>query len=516
MTNVILILSDSLNRHHLPAYADSPIPTPNIDRLLGRGHRFDNHFVGSLPCIPARRELFTGRQEFLWRPWGSLEPYDDRFPKLLAQAGYTTAITTDHYHYWEEPGNGYLQSFQSAELIRGHEVDFWKPPAYADEDVPRWVRSTERWRPRGPRQYYANVRDFETEDDFFTAKVIQSARDWLGRNTDRRPFYLQVELFDVHEPFHVPEPYRSMFWDGPGDWQDFTLWPPYQDPDLEAAFMAQVSEAELAYIRAQYAGKVAMLDHHLGKLFDTLDEQGLWDDTAVIFTTDHGHDLGERGHFAKQYPHYDSHANIPMIMWHPDHPGTGQGVSGLTQTVDLFATILDAAGVPVPEATNSRSVLPLLRDPGASVRDAVLYGSFGQGVCYSDGDWTLFKSPEADTQLYYYSASLYRSLHLDGAVPPQGAGYFMPGVGLPQWRVPVGIRPRERASMLFNRSEDPGQTADRWDDAPAVRARVLDSLRAAMSAEGCPPEQYERLGLGTAPDLTTTETRRVIPVGGRP
>lgn len=96
--NVILILIDSLVRHHLPAYnPDSPVPTPNLDRLASKAFRFDNHFVGSLPCMPARREIFAGRKEFLWRSWGPLEQFDERLLKLLEQNGYSTNIVTAHY-----------------------------------------------------------------------------------------------------------------------------------------------------------------------------------------------------------------------------------------------------------------------------------------------------------------------------------------------------------------------------------------------------------------------------------
>ena len=100
--NVVLVLIDSLNRHHLPAYGESPVSTPNLNKFASRAWRFDSHFVGSLPCMPARREIFTGHKEMMWRPWGPLEPDDARLPRLLEDKGYSTAIVTDHYHYWEE------------------------------------------------------------------------------------------------------------------------------------------------------------------------------------------------------------------------------------------------------------------------------------------------------------------------------------------------------------------------------------------------------------------------------
>jgi len=75
--------------------------------------------------MPARREIFAGRKELMWRPWGGLEPDDARLPRLVEAAGHRTVIVTDHYHYWEESANGYLQSFQQTELVRGHEWDAW-------------------------------------------------------------------------------------------------------------------------------------------------------------------------------------------------------------------------------------------------------------------------------------------------------------------------------------------------------------------------------------------------------
>jgi arylsulfatase A-like enzyme len=493
--NIVLVLVDSLNRGDLRCYAgpSAPVETPNVDRLARRARRFDNHFVGSLPCMPARRELFAGFKELLWRPWGPLEHFDLRLPRLLEAQGYATAIVTDHYHYWEESGNGYLQSFQQTELVRGHEHDNWRPPVPPDEPVPRWVENVERWRPGAGRQYYANVRDFASEEDFFPARVFGAAARWLDR-PPRRPFFLQIESFDVHEPFHVPEPYRSAFGD-PSGYDRFTVWPPYQDPRALAAFMAAASPEELAFVRSQYLAKLAFVDARLGAVFDALDRGDLWPDTVVILTTDHGHDLGERGVFGKQYPHWDSHANIPLLVWHPERPGEGRPVTALTQTVDLFATLADAAGVAL-DAPHGRSLVPLLGgEPVDGWRQALLYGTFGEGVCCTDGEWTLFKSPTGDAPLYAYSSLLVESLVHEGVAVPVGQGRFIPDVSFPQWRIPVRHEPRSRADFLFNRLEDAGQTRNLWLGEPARRRRTLGALRELIAHEGAPEEQLIRLGL---------------------
>lgn len=491
--NVILILIDSLNRGDLEAYGANEVRTPNLKGFAERGRRFDNHFVGSLPCMPARREIFSGFKELMWRPWGPLEPADRRLPRILEAAGYTTAIVTDHYHYWEEPGNGHIQCFQGAELVRGHELDFWAPPVPEADELPAWVRNVERWRPGAGRQYYANVREFQAEEDFFPAKVMRGAGDWLREHAGAQPFFLQVESFDVHEPFHAPEPYASMYGDG-SQRDRFTLWPPYQDPTRLAEFMRTTSEEELAFIRSQYAGKLTMVDRWFGELLRTLDELALWEDTAVIVTTDHGHDLGQRGVFGKQYPHYDSHANIPLLAWHPRQEGEGS-TDALTSTVDLFSTVLEVAGVDPPQGTHSHSFLPVLTGERTTHRDVTLYGTFGQGACITDGEWTLIKSPEADAPLFFYSTLLFQSLLDDRLAEPVALDRFIPGMSYPQLKVPIRSHPLTSTDFLFHRRRDPDQERNLWEEEPDQRRRMLELLRKTIASEGAPEEQFVRLGL---------------------
>jgi arylsulfatase A-like enzyme len=488
--NVVLVLIDSVNWRDLRAYGGDTAETPNIDRLARRSCRFDKHYVGSLPCMPARRELFSGFKELFWRPWGPLEQFDRRLPRLVEGAGYSTAIVTDHYHYWEESANGYVQAFQQAEFIRGHEHDNWRVPA-CDADLPAWVDNIERWRPGEGRRYYANVRDFRHEEDFFPAKVMSRAAAWLGE-PHPRPFFLQIESFDVHEPFHLVEPYASMYGD-PSGYDRFTVWPPYQDPARQREFMASATAEELAFIRSQYLGKLTMVDRWLGEVLDVLDRRDLWDNTVVILTSDHGHDLGERGVFGKSYPHYDSHARIPLFIWDPRHPDA-TSVGELTSTVDLFSTVLDVCGVE-SSAIHGRSLGPLVAGTGARSATSHLYGTFGQGVCCTDGRFTLFKSPVDDRPLYSYSSLYYKPLVSADLLQPEDAGRFIPGVDAPQWRVPIRMAPLCHEDFLFDLQEDPGQTRNLWSSAPAERERMLELLLDHMRREGAPPEQYGRLGL---------------------
>jgi len=507
--NIVLVLVDSLNRHALKTYnRDTSCLTPTIDAFAEKSVIFDNHYISSLPCMPARREITSGRKEFMWRPWGPLEVFDPRIAAILNTAHFNTGIVTDHYHYWEEQANGYVEDFSSAIFIRGHETDFWKLPEQGD--VPAWVDKIAEFRSTvHPRQYYANVKDFETEEDYFPAKVFSAAAQWLDENASKGQFFLQVESFDVHEPFDVPEPYASMYSDS-GTKNDFNIWPPYQMYDDLDAFIKQTTPEELNFLKSQYFGKVTMVDKWLGVFLEKLTELKLWENTMVVFTTDHGHDLGERGVFGKQFPHYDSHANLPLMIYHPQNSGASRRVSELTQNVDLFATLLDAADAEIPaENRHSRSFLPAIQGVDSTSRDTILYGTFGQGVCISDGTWCLFKAPLADADLYSYSTMLLRPLIVDnpvdgrvGKLPetPVDQGFFDSTIPLPLWKIPISIDPRTTENYLFNRIDDPDQTHNLWDTEQDKREALLALLTTVLTEEGCPPEQFVRLGLeGTMP-----------------
>ena len=135
----IFMLFDSLSRHYLPPYGNTWVQAPNFQRLADRAVTFDRCYVGSMPCIPARRELHTGRYNFLHRSWGPIEPFDDSTPEILGKHGIHTHLVTDHYHYWEDGGATYLGRYNSFEIVRGQEGDKWKgqvadPPTAA---IPR-------------------------------------------------------------------------------------------------------------------------------------------------------------------------------------------------------------------------------------------------------------------------------------------------------------------------------------------------------------------------------------------
>lgn len=307
----IMIMFDSLNRHLLPAYGSNEIIAPNFQRLAQRTITFDNCYAGSLPCMPARRELHTGRYNFLHRSWGPLEPFDDSMPEQLRRAGVHTHLTSDHPHYWEDGGATYHTRYSTWECHRGQEGDPWK--GVVDE-------------PQGPggfqggmrRQDRINRRNMPTEADHSQTRTFDAGLEFLQTNVDADNWMLQIETFDPHEPFFSHQHYKDLYphdYDGP----EFD-WPEYR--------RVIEPEDQVDHARLEYAALVSMCDRSLGRVLDFMDERGMWDDTLLIVNTDHGFLLGEHGWWAKSVqPFFDELVHLPFFVWDPRRGQAGAPVA---------------------------------------------------------------------------------------------------------------------------------------------------------------------------------------------
>ena len=115
----IVVMFDSLNRHMLPPYGCDWTHAPNFRRLVERTVTFDRSYICSMPCMPARRDLHTGRPNFLHRSWGPLEPFDDSVPGMLRENGVSSHLISDHYHYWEAGGGNVSHPVQHMAVFPG-------------------------------------------------------------------------------------------------------------------------------------------------------------------------------------------------------------------------------------------------------------------------------------------------------------------------------------------------------------------------------------------------------------
>ncbi len=277
----IMVMFDSLNRHMLYNYGCEWTKTPNFDHLGERSVVFDNSYAGSLPCMPARRELHTGRYNFLHRSWGPIEPFDDSMPSILKQNGVHTHLVSDHYHYWEDGGATYHPRYNSWEIVRGQEGDSWKGMVKDPEPPEQLGRY---W-----RQDWVNREYIVKEEQMPQAQTFKKGLEFIETNKDEDNWFLQIETFDLHEPFYSMEEWKELYpheYEGP-----FFDWPEY----------AQVGETEdqVRHLRYQYAALLSMCDSYLGRVLDTMDKYDLWKDTMLIINTDHGYLLGEHGWWPK-------------------------------------------------------------------------------------------------------------------------------------------------------------------------------------------------------------------------
>jgi arylsulfatase A-like enzyme len=497
----ILVLFDSLNRRALSCYG-GPVPTPNFDRLAARSMVFDSHFVGSMPCMPARRDLQTGRLNFLHRSWGPLEPFDRTVTGEMTKSGIHSHLVTDHYHYFETGGATYHTEFTSWEFIRGQEADPWNPKVapplerYRREYHPDQVEETRE----GYRLQGALNRDLIRETpDFPCVQCFDSALSFLDLNREAGDWHLQIETFDPHEPFHAPPEYRARFatgFNGPK-----VDWPRYRTTEGD-------DPAETAEMRANYAALVALCDDQLGRLLDWMDATGAWEDTALIVTTDHGFLLGEHGWWGKnRAPFYNEIAHIPLMIHAPGRP-TGRSAA-LSQNIDIAATLLDLHGLAPPETMLGRSLLPCME--GAPGRDLALYGIFGGAINATDGRHSYFRYPpdmEAAPLFEYtlmpqHSTKPFAAKELASAELHPGFDF----TGVPVLKIPAlpdAKRPptqgggfAETRNALYDLAADPGQTAPLHD--AAAEARFCTAIAAEMRRHDAPPELYDRFDLGRAP-----------------
>jgi arylsulfatase A-like enzyme len=487
MKTLFLVL-DTIRSDYLGCYGNRWVQTPNLDRLAGAGFTFDNHWVGSLPCMPARREFMTGRHNFLDRGWGPIEPFDDTLPVELRKRGVFTHLTTDHYHYFELGGMNYHVGFNTWDLYRGQELDPWVSLV----DAPALPEHLGQM----PAQNQKNRQRQVAEEDFSGPRTIQSAMSWLEDNRASDNWFLQVELFDPHEPFYCPKKYLDLYndtWDGP----------PFDWPSYE---VVKESPAAVEHIRKCYAALLTMTDHWCGRLFQKLEELGLWDDTLIVFTTDHGTMLGERQYWMKAYmPLYPEIAHIPLVI-KPPRTRQSARVSALTQTTDIMPTLLDFFGCPTPPHVSGQSLRPLL-DQASALHEDIILGYFGMAVNITDGRHLYMRNPMRDDgmPLHAYTAMptqfIMSWFPRDVLARAEMGRYLGHTYNIPLYKIPAqGWPPRAVPGQpsyagrheLFALPCEP--EAPPISD-PKLEAHFARRIVAHLQRLGAPPEHLERLGL---------------------
>ncbi len=287
------------------------------------------------------------------------------------------------------------RSFHAYRWIRGQEYDpYASNPTRRNLDEYVNKNYPEIWRKR-VHQFLANTDDFEKEEDWFPAKVVSEAVEWLSKNRVHKKVFLWIDSFDPHEP-----------WDPP---KRFDI---YTDPDYKGSRLILpmggkasqwANEDEIGYIRGLYAGEASFVDHSLGPLFGELEELGYYDDSIIILLADHGHPLADHGKFLKGTDRlYNELLKLPFMVRMPGGY-KARSTKAIIQFLDMLPTILEKLGLRNNTSSmHGRSFLPVLENETDEHRKAVVVG-YHEGVdrCIRDREWSYIQRPENEPDELY-------------------------------------------------------------------------------------------------------------------
>lgn len=414
--NILLITADQWRGEALGALGHM-VRTPHIDALAAEGTLFARHYAPCAPCSPARASLYTGLYQMNHRVVWNGAPLDHRFDNVARAArragyvptlfGYTDTSPDPRQHDPHDPElttyEGVLPGFYQRQALpeddkpwmswleaRGHEVD----PETIHHVAPEPGQKISL----APTSYGAE----ETQTAFLTGEFLR----WMGEQAADRPWFAHISFLRPHPPFAVPAPFNAMY-----DPAKIAAPLAAETPDAEAAqhpFIAafqpyhtlssfvpggeglarDLTTEDFARIRAIYYGMISEVDAQIGRLVAGLRAAGQYDDTLIVFTSDHAELLGDhwalgKGGFFEQSYH------IPLVLRVPGIGGAGQ-VEAFTSAADIFPTVCEAMGVAPNHAPDGRSLLPFTQgETPDRWRDAAIW----------EFDFSLALAPEALTQL---------------------------------------------------------------------------------------------------------------------
>ena len=402
--NVIVIISDTFRYDLLKGrFEVKPgvyAKTPSLDRLADDGVFFTRAYHASFPTVPNRHDLMTGRFTFTYSDWAPLPRDEPVIQEVLRKKGYTTMMIADTPHILKD-GYHYDRGFSGWVWIRGQENDRYRTDPLEVElpCKPEKLRNVET-----TVQHMRNNALRRFEEDWIPAKTATEAIRWLERNHDRR-FMLYVDFFDPHEPWDPPRWYVDMY--DPGYEGEEVIYPAYGP-------CSYLTEEELKHCRAMYAGEASLVDRWVGRIVEKVEELGLWDRTALFFTSDHGFYLGEHGLIGKSIiiggyhgltPLYEEVAHIPLILRLPDGLNAKMESDALVQTPDITATILELTGAVKGFPAEGESLMRIVRGEEWARNMAASSPSIIRGVraglraTITSENWSLILAPEGGPEV---------------------------------------------------------------------------------------------------------------------
>ena len=399
--NIVLIFSDQHRGDALGCVGNPVVRTPNLDGLAAEGVTFRNCNTNSPLCMPARASLMTGLYVNEHGAWGNRSEADRHGPshvRNIRDSGYCTAVIGKTHFRLYQADDGHTRDHASGLHDWGyefaHEVKDTIPSAthrcyYSDflarrgklqiyEDCARNFRLGQRTGLLRPWEHLPNLLE---EDEHVDMYIANKASEWIRGYEGEKPFYLQVCLMGPHPPFDAPTRYRDMF--DPQDMPVAIMERPTEpiSPQIKSMFarsgLLDMTESQGRTLKSHYYAKVAFDDYAIGTVIQSLEENGLLDNTWIVYTSDHGEMLGDH-RFNQKSVFYEGALNVPLIVRPPGgtKPWTARN---LTDHFDICSTLLDVVGAPHLGVTRGHSLLEKIKG-GPDAPDA----QSGKGVVFSE------------------------------------------------------------------------------------------------------------------------------------
>ncbi len=392
--NILLLMCDQFRADCVGASGNDAIRTPNLDRLAAEGALFDRAYSSLPSCTPARATLLTGLGA--WRHgmlgYGRVATrYAREMPQLLRGAGYY-GMGIGKMHWFPQ------RSLHGFHETRVDESGRSETPGFVS-DYRQWFARTAGdldpdatgvgWNDYAARPYALGEQLHPTR---WTAETALEFIDSYGQapGQTETPFFLKVSFARPHSPYDPPQRFFDMYADAEippavvGDWAERNAMRGRElPPDTPRG---DLGAEQVRASRQGYYGAVTFIDEQIGRIFDALAARGLWDNTLILFTSDHGDMLGDHHLWRKTFA-YEGSARVPMLIRWPEHllhAQRGQVLSQPVELRDVLPTFLDAAGAAVDEADfDGRSMLDLIRGRTDRWREVI---GLEHSTCYWDAN----------------------------------------------------------------------------------------------------------------------------------
>jgi len=389
--NILILMTDQQRADCMGCAGHPQIRTPNMDRLAAEGALFTHACTVSPVCMPARASFISGRyvhEHGMWGNYGELPAgYESLFRRLQGCGYYTAHVGKSHYY---AHGDGHMREREPYMHARGFDFVHETTGPLASQRTESYM--TDDWQTKGLLEAFRADYRRRIEhgrhravwpsplpvEDFPDSYVGRRGVEFVERYEGGRPVCLFVGFPGPHEPWDAPGEYAAMYdpaetppavapeGAAPGPWvpQQAAEWQEHGRP-------ADLTQEDVRALRANYCGKISLIDRWFGRILEACARRGWLDDLLVVFWSDHGDMLGDHGLVYKSR-FFESALRVPLVVRWPGRVAAGLRPGALAETVDIMPTLLEAVRAVVPAGCQGRSLWPVLKDPDATLRDAAL------------------------------------------------------------------------------------------------------------------------------------------------